>query len=70
MCASAIAQAQIKRVVYGCDDPQEGAIVSHHFIYEDPSIKKRPLLSKGVEKEKCEALLRSFFSDKRKTKGR
>jgi tRNA(adenine34) deaminase len=68
MCAAAIVQARVHRVVYGADDPQEGAITAHHFIYDDPSIKERPLVSRGVLQDECSILLQSFFFNRRKKK--
>lgn len=65
MCASAIVQAHLKRIVYGCDDPQEGAITSHHFILDDPKMGERPLVSRGVLEGECAALLKKFFFARR-----
>jgi tRNA(adenine34) deaminase len=47
MCASAIAQAGIARLVYGASDLQEGAICSHHYIYEDPAVGPRPFAARA-----------------------
>jgi tRNA(adenine34) deaminase len=66
MCASAIAQAGMARLVYGAPDPQDGAISSHHYIYEDPNVGPRPLCSRGVLEGECQRLLLSFFKKKRK----
>ena len=66
MCASAIAQAGISRLVYGIDDPQAGAITSHHLIYDDPSVASRPLVSRGVLAKECQEILFTFFKGKRK----
>jgi tRNA(adenine34) deaminase len=66
MCASAIQQAHLFRVVYGADDPEEGAITAHHFIYNDPSLADRPLVSRGVLAEESSILLKKFFFNRRK----
>jgi tRNA(adenine34) deaminase len=66
MCASAIAQSGISRLVYGADDPQAGAITSHHYIYDDPSVASRPLVSRGVKAKECQEILLTFFKGKRK----
>jgi len=66
MCASAIQQAQICRVVYGAEDPSDGAISAHHFIYDDPSLGERPLVSRGVLEKDCAILLKTFFFNRRK----
>jgi len=66
MCASAIQQAHLFRIVYGADDLEEGAITSHHFIFNDPSICERPLVSRGVLAEESSILLKKFFFNRRK----
>jgi tRNA(adenine34) deaminase len=65
MCAGAISQARIKRLVYGANDPNMGAIASNFFIYSDPHIAFRPLVSKGVKEKECLALLNRFFKEHR-----
>jgi tRNA(adenine34) deaminase len=65
MCAAAISQARIFRLVYGADDPTMGAVASHHFVYGDPSLQSRPLVTSGVRKEECSALLERFFKERR-----
>ena len=66
MCASAIQQAGIHRLVYGAEDPSDGAISAHHYIYDDPSLGERPLLSRGVLGDDCAILLKTFFFNRRK----
>jgi tRNA(adenine34) deaminase len=66
MCASAIQQAQISRVVYGAEDPTDGAISAHHYIYDDPSLGERPLVSRGILEKECAILLKTFFFNRRK----
>jgi tRNA(adenine34) deaminase len=66
MCASAIQQAHIFRVVYGADDPEDGAISAHHYIYDDPALGERPLVSRGVLGEESSILLKDFFFNRRK----
>lgn len=68
MCAAALAQARIYRIVYGAEDPTDGAISSHHFIFDEPHEGYRPLLSKGVLAPECEALLDRFFFQRRNGK--
>ncbi len=66
MCAGAILQARIGRVVFGAQDPKDGALVSRYFVYDAPTFYGRPLIRGGVEEKECEALLTEFFSEKRK----
>jgi tRNA(adenine34) deaminase len=65
MCAGAIEQARIARLVYGASDPSEGAIESHFCVYGDPTLKHRPLVKGGVLASECEGILSSFFAVKR-----
>lgn len=65
MCAAALSQARIKRIVYAADDPKEGAIVSKYQIFDDPKIASRPLISRGLLKAESLDLLSSFFQTKR-----
>lgn len=66
MCAGAILQARIHKVVISSLDPKDGAILSHYYVYDSPSIHERPLVYQGILKEKCDLLLKNFFQAKRK----
>lgn len=66
MCSGAILQARIGRLVYGADDERMGAVMSNYRVFDEPGALKRPLISTGVLKEECEALLKKFFSNRRK----
>lgn len=66
MCAGAILQARIHKVVISSLDVKDGAILSHYYVYDSPSIHERPLIYQGVLKEKCDLLLKNFFQGKRK----
>lgn len=66
MCAGAILQARIHKVVISSLDVKDGAILSHYYVYDPPSFHERPLIYQGVLKEKCDLLLKNFFQRKRK----
>lgn len=66
MCAGAILQARIHKVVISSLNPKDGAILSHYYVYDSPSIHERPLVYQGILKEKCDLLLKNFFSSKKK----
>ena len=68
MCSGAILQSRISRVVYGAEDPSMGAVTSHYYAFDDPTVNNRPLLTKGVLKEKCSIILKRFFEENRKDK--
>jgi Cytosine/adenosine deaminases len=65
MCAGAIAQARLDRLVYGAPDPKEGAVESHFYVFADPTLKHRPLVTGGILAADCERLLKKFFAVKR-----
>jgi tRNA(adenine34) deaminase len=61
MCAGAILNARINRVVYGCPDPKAGSLDSVLKISEYPFNHKFEI-SSGVCETECRTLLQSFFS--------
>lgn len=65
MCAAAIAQARIARVVYGAGDPKGGAVESGVRFFEAPTCHWRPQVTTGVGAEESAALLRAFFKARR-----
>lgn len=66
MCAGAILQSRISRLVYGAADSSDGAITSRYRVYDEPSCHPRPLVTIGIKSEQCQALLSAFFSQTRK----
>lgn len=67
MCAGAIANARIDRVVYGARDRKAGAYGSLFDLNSFP-INHRPETEGGVLEEECAALLSDFFAAKRRKK--
>ncbi len=66
MCAGALVNARIGRVVYGCADPKAGAIDSLFAIGRDPRLNHRFDAEGGILAESCAAILKSFFAARRK----
>ena len=66
MCAGALVNARISRVVWGCDDPKAGACVSLFRIGDDRRLNHRFEMTGGILREECAARLKSFFADRRK----
>ncbi len=66
MCAGAIANARIGRVVYGASDPKGGAVESGVRFFEQPSCHHRPDILGGVMAQPCAAELKAFFRVRRK----
>jgi tRNA(adenine34) deaminase len=62
MCAGAIVNARIRRVVYGCDDPKAGAMRSLFSIASDPRLNHQAEIEPGVLADDCAQRLRSFFA--------
>ena len=65
MCAGAIVQARIPRVVFGTLDPKAGATHSLYQITDDPRLNHRSLVLGGVLAEECGGILREFFAAQR-----
>jgi tRNA(adenine34) deaminase len=65
MCAGALAQARVARLVYGADDPKAGAIVSLWDLVRDPRLPHRVEVHGGVLADECAELLRAFFRQRR-----
>jgi len=65
MCAGAMIQARIERVVYGADDPKGGAVRSCFSIFENPNVNHRVETVGGVLADEAAGLLRDFFAVRR-----
>ncbi|MGC4032589.1 MAG: tRNA adenosine(34) deaminase TadA [Tepidisphaeraceae bacterium] len=68
MCAGAIVNARIPRLIYGCDDPKAGAVRTLYTMCEDPRLNHRVVVEAGVRGEECAELLKDFFRARRKIK--
>lgn len=66
MCAGAIVNSRVKRVVYGCDDPKAGAARTLYQLLSDPRLNHRAEVVAGVMADECAELLREFFRRKRR----
>lgn len=62
MCAGAMVNARIRRLVYGCDDPKAGAVRTLFQLLDDQRLNHRVEVVQGVLGEASAALLKSFFS--------
>jgi tRNA(adenine34) deaminase len=65
MCAGAIVQSRIERVVFGAADPKAGACVSLYRLVTDPRFNHRVQLTAGVLRDSCRAILTEFFQERR-----
>ena len=66
MCAGAIANARIARVIYGAPDVKGGAVENGVRFFEQPTCHHRPEVTGGVLAEEAAALLKDFFRARRK----
>lgn len=66
MCAGAIVNARVRRLVFGCTNPKAGAVETLYQIATDARLNHRVEVAKGVRSEACAAELRSFFAELRK----
>jgi tRNA(adenine34) deaminase len=65
MCAGALVNARVARVVYGCADPKAGALDTLFQIGRDPRLNHRFGVTGGVLADECAALLKAFFAARR-----
>jgi len=65
MCAGAIAQSRISKVVFGAWDEKAGASGSVWDLLRDPRALHKVEVTSGVLEEECSAMLKEFFSEQR-----
>jgi len=65
MCAGAIIQARVPRLVYGTDDPKGGAVRSCFEILSHPRLNHQVEVTSGVLGADCAAIIQSFFAKRR-----
>jgi tRNA(adenine34) deaminase len=65
MCAGALVNARIGRVVFGATDPKAGAAGSLTNVLADTRLNHNPPVQGGVIKEQCSQILKAFFAAKR-----
>jgi tRNA(adenine34) deaminase len=70
MCAGALVQARVDRLVYGARDERAGAVESVFRVCDSGSLNHRIKLTAGVLGDECRALIQEFFRARRKTDDR
>jgi tRNA(adenine34) deaminase len=65
MCAGAMVNARLGRLVYGCSDKRFGAINSRYQIASDPSLNHQIAVLSGVLELECAEILKRFFKLRR-----
>lgn len=66
MCAGAIVQARIPKVVVGCMNPKAGCAGSVLNLFDEPRFNHQVQLQTGILEEECSELMQSFFRELRK----
>ena len=65
MCAGAIVHTRIRRVIFGCLSPKDGAGGSLMNLLQHPKLNHRCEITSGVRADECAVLLREFFRERR-----
>jgi tRNA(adenine34) deaminase len=65
MCAGALIQARVSRLVFGALDPKGGAVVSLYRVLDDSRLNHRIEVTGGVLAEECGEIMSRFFREKR-----
>lgn len=68
MCAGAIVQARISRVVIGCMNAKAGCAGSIYNLLEEPRFNHQVEITRGVCAEECSKMMSDFFKELRKRK--
>lgn len=68
MCAGAIVQSRMKRVVYGAADPKAGCAGTLMNLLEEPHFNHQVNVTAGVLEQQCSTILRNFFKELRQKK--
>lgn len=65
MCAGALVNARVKRLVYGAKDERFGAVETLFRICDSNALNHRIEIESGVLADECRALMQEFFRSKR-----
>jgi len=65
MCAGALVASRLGRLVFGASDPRAGACGSLYNLADDPRLNHAFDVLRGVEADRCAALLSDFFATRR-----
>ncbi len=65
MCAGAMIQARVARVVFGAFDPKAGALGSLYDLSRDQRLNHRLEVIAGIREAECRELIQEFFKARR-----
>ena len=66
MCAGAIVNARVSRLVFGCTNPKAGAVQTLYQLTTDPRLNHRVEVIAGIRDSECASELSQFFAALRK----
>ena len=66
MCAGALVNARISRLVFGCVNPKAGAVTTLYQLVSDPRLNHRIAVTAGIRADECTAVLQQFFAELRR----
>jgi tRNA(adenine34) deaminase len=69
MCAGAMVQTRLRRVIFGCADPKTGAAGGMINLLQMPPLNHQCMITEGVREPECRELLQQFFREKRIERG-
>lgn len=69
MCAGALVNARVKRLVFGAHDERFGAVETHFRICDSPQLNHRVEITSGILADKCRKLIQEFFKQRRSAGG-
>jgi|SRR5688572_2358755 len=67
MCAGALVNARVARLVYGADDDRFGAVRTHFQICDNPKLNHRIEITPSILADQCRYLMQEFFKERRAT---
>lgn len=65
MCAGALIQARVARLIYGCAEPKGGAVHTCFHVLDHPAVNHRVEVTSGVLAEDCARVMQEFFQLRR-----
>ena len=65
MCTGALVLSRIKKIVFGCEDPKNGACGTLYNIPEDARLNHSCEVEKGILRNECSIILKKFFQNLR-----
>jgi len=65
MCAGALVHVRMKRVIFGCPSPKDGAGGSLMQLLQHPQLNHQCAITSGVKHDECAAMLQAFFRERR-----